>query len=254
MNLLELMLENKVVWPVGAGYAVQDDDGMKVKFGYGRPPTLCTTGIWHREVEVAVVPIRGLASDWATSIITKNQYYVAGGWMEWKGGECPVPKEAPILYTTKVVTAEPCRAGACSWEHIGNDSDILAYRLTAIIPGRNPKETADALAQIYIKLGVTTLEEALAEIDKGIPTSMGHTIVHGPDTFKDCTILLKSKQTVVWVHNGKEHISPITEVVIDPSEDELVAYLLSGLCKVQIDPAHIAEVRDQVNWFYQDND
>ena len=253
MNLLELMLENKVVWPVSAGYAVQDDDG-KVKFGYGGPPILCTTGIWHRDVEVAVVPIRDLASDWETSIITKKQYYVAGGWMEWKGGECPVPKETPILYTTKVVTAEPCRAGACSWEHIGNDSDILTYRLAGAIPEQNSESATRALERLYAKLGVTTLGGAFAKIDEGILASARHTIIHGPDVFKDCIILLRSRQTVVWTHNGKEFISPLTDVLIDHDKDELVAYLLTGLCKAQITPIHIAEVRKQVGWVYSDND
>lgn len=92
-----------------------------------------------------------------------------GGWSG-KGGKRPVPKETPIMYTTKVITAEPAKAGACSWGH-----------------------------------------------------------------------------------NGKEYISPLTDVLIDPNQDELVAYLLSGLCKAQITPAHIAEVRDQVHWVYREN-
>ena len=253
MNLLELMLKKKVKWPVEAEYAVQDGDGEKVKFGRGRPPKLCGTGVWQRDVEVSTVPMQCLASDWASRIITRVEYQAAGGWMEWKRGECPVPKETPILYSTKVITAEPALAGACSWEHFGDHSNILAYRLTAIIPEHNSEGAAGDLAQVYAKLGVTTLEEALAEIDEKLLAPTRHTIVHGPDTFKDCIILLKSRKTVVWGHNGKKYISPLTEVLIDPSKDELTAYLLTGLCKVQIDPAHIAEVRDQVHWVYREN-
>lgn len=122
---------------------------------------------------------------------------------------------------------------------------ITVYRLTL--------SAEEALTQLYAKLGVTTLEEALAEIDGRLLAPTRHTIVHGPDTFKDCIILLKSRKTVVWGHNDKEYISPLTDVLIDPNQDELVAYLLSGLCKAQITPAHIAEVRDQVHWVYREN-
>ena len=86
MTLLELMLKEKVVWPVGAEYAVQDDDGEKVKFGRSRPPKLCGTGVWHRDIEVSTALMRGLASDWASRIITRVEYQAAGGWMEWKRG------------------------------------------------------------------------------------------------------------------------------------------------------------------------
>ena len=137
MTLLELMLKEKIVWPIGAEFAVQDNDGEKVKFGRGRPPTLCGTGIWHRDVEMTNTPIHCLASDWASRIITREEYQAAGGWMKWEGDTCPVPKETPILYSTKMATAEPAKAGACRWENTGDDSDILAYCLTAIIPGRN---------------------------------------------------------------------------------------------------------------------
>ena len=79
MNLLELMLKNEIEWPVGAAFAVQDDDGEMVKFGCGRTPILCNTGIWHRDVEVSAAPMQCQASDWSTSIITREQYQAAGG-------------------------------------------------------------------------------------------------------------------------------------------------------------------------------
>ena len=252
MNLLELMLENKVVWPVGAGYAVQDYNG-KIKFSDKQPVCNGKYYEWEECWVTHSVSTREQLNDWHKTIITREQYQAAGGWMGWEGGECPVPKETPILYSTKAITAEPARAGACSWEHIGNDSDILAYCVTAIIPERNPETVVRALERLYAKLGVTTLEGAFAKIDEGILASARHTIVHGPDTFKDCIILLRSRQTVVWTHNGKEYISPLTEVLIDPDKDELAAHLLSGLCKVQIAPIHIAEVRKQVGWVYPEN-
>ena len=45
VTLLELMLKEKVKWPVGAEFAMQDDGGENIKFGRGRTPTLCGTGV-----------------------------------------------------------------------------------------------------------------------------------------------------------------------------------------------------------------
>ena len=258
MNLLELMLSRHVMWPIGMRWAVQDRDG-EVKFAANCPPKPPMVDTWDRDQETKetkelTIILNTRAEDWRNRVVERNEYQAAGGWMEWEGGECPVPKETPIMYTTKRVVAEKCVAGACSWRHIGDDSDILAYCVTAIIPERNPETVVRALERLYAKLGVTTLEGAFAKIDEGILASAKHTIVHGPDTFKDSIILLRSRQTVVWTHNGKEYISPLTEVLIDPDKDELAAHLLSGLCKVQIAPIHIAEVRKQVGWVYPEND
>lgn len=186
-------------------------------------------------------------------MVDYKEYQAAGGWVAWEGGKCPLPKETLIMYRTRTVVAERAKAGDCCWVHSGYVNDIVAYCLATSIPEQGTENAVRALKQIYVKLGVTTLEEAFTKIDEGTSASMGHTIVHGPDTFKDCVILLKSHQTVVWRHNGKEYTSPLAEVLIDPNKDELVAYLLSGLYKIQIDPAHIAEVRDQVHWVYREN-
>ena len=257
MNLLELMLKKKVVWPVGMRWAVQDKDG-EVKFACKSLPKPPAIEVWNLEQETEqtrshTLALGVLANDWRTRIVYRNGYRAAGGWMEWKGGECPVPKETPILYTTKMTTAEPARAGACSWEHFGRQSDILAYCLTAIIPGNSANDAEEALTRLYTKLGVTTLEAAFAVIDEWVPTSVGHTIARGETIFRDCTIVLQTEKSVVWVHNKEEYITPLTEILIDPSQDELTAYLLSGLCKAQVTPAHIAEVREQVHWVYREN-
>lgn len=257
MNLLELLLKNKVVWPVGMRWAVQDKDG-EVKFACKSLPKPPAIEVWDlgqetKQTRSHTLAFNVLASDWRTRIVDCNEYRAAGGWMKWEGGERPVPKEAPIMYATRVGTAESAKAGACRWEHVGDDSDIIAYYLTAIIPGSSSNDAAGDLAQLYAKLGVTTLEEAFAKIDEELTPPTRHTIVHGPGMFKNCVILLKSRKTVVWGHNDKEYISPLTDVLIDPNQDELVAYLLSGLCKAQITPAHIAEVRDQVHWVYREN-
>lgn len=140
MSLLKLMLSQHVLWPVGAEFAVQDGDDRTVQFCFESPvKSELGQKYWVTPGMAAhsKISINTLADDWSTSIITREEYQAAGGWMKWEGGERPVTKEAPIMYSTKAVTAEPVRAGACSWEHVGDDSDILAYCLTAIIPGCN---------------------------------------------------------------------------------------------------------------------
>ena len=257
MNLLELLLEQNTIWPVGMRWAVQDKDG-EIRFACKATPKPPVMEVWDCrqetiETKKCVISSHKCADDWRTRIVDCNEYRAAGGWMCWKGGERPVPKETTIEYKARGGGINSARAGACSWFHLKDECDIVAYRTINLIPKQNTDKAATELAQLYAKLGVTTLEEAFAEIDKGTPATTRHTIVHGPDTFNDCIILLRSRQTVVWGHNGKEYISTLSEVLIDPNKDELVAYLLSGLYKIQIDPAHIAEVRDQVHWVYREN-
>lgn len=257
MNLLELLLEQNTIWPVGMRWAVQDKDG-EIRFACKAIPKPPVMEVWDCSLEAGetkkyAVLSNKRADDWRTRIIDCNEYRAAGGWMEWKGGECPVPKETTIEYKTLGGRINFARADTCSWFHLKDECDIVVYRTINLIPEQNADKAVKELAQLYVKLGVSTLEEALAEIDGKLLAPTRHTIVHGPDTFKDCIILLKSRKTVVWGHNDKEYISPLTDVLIDPNQDELVAYLLSGLCKAQITPVHIAEVRDQVHWVYREN-
>ena len=136
MSLLELMLEENVEWPVVAEFAVQDYSG-KIRFAIGAPVCNAKYYQWEGCLAGHGFDCGKKLEKWDETIITREEYQAAGGWMKWEGGERPVPKEAPIMYSTKAVTAEPAKAGACRWEHVGNSSDILAYRLTAIIPGCN---------------------------------------------------------------------------------------------------------------------
>ena len=52
MNLLNIMLNMDIHWPVGAKFAVQDDDGA-LKWGFHDAPQNfhCGSGIWHRGKE-----------------------------------------------------------------------------------------------------------------------------------------------------------------------------------------------------------
>ena len=131
MNLLELMLKNEIEWPVGAEYAVQDDDGEKVKFGRERPPILCSTGVWYRDVEVAATLVQYLASDWETRIVTREEYQAAGGWMKWEGGARNFVNTSKVC--VKFRGEAPCDTTGIAyeylWTHSGLDSDVMAYRI-----------------------------------------------------------------------------------------------------------------------------
>lgn len=51
-------------------------------------------------------------------------------WIEWKGGECPVGEDVLVeVRWDDGITTGPLNAGAWRWRHIGNESDIVAYRL-----------------------------------------------------------------------------------------------------------------------------
>jgi hypothetical protein len=55
------------------------------------------------------------------------------GWIEWKGGECPVPKGTLIDVKYDDGYKRECKAGdnyAEDWSRTGHPRDIVAYRLT----------------------------------------------------------------------------------------------------------------------------
>ncbi|MBO15574.1 MAG: hypothetical protein CME87_08830 [Herbaspirillum sp.] len=55
----------------------------------------------------------------------------ADGWIEWKGGECPVPDSTivKVRFRSNDESARPCRADWHAWDHVGARSDIIAYRV-----------------------------------------------------------------------------------------------------------------------------
>lgn len=53
------------------------------------------------------------------------------GWMEWPGGECPVQNEWAdvILRGGRFFVGRPARYTGGHWRHMGNSSDIIAWRI-----------------------------------------------------------------------------------------------------------------------------
>lgn len=160
MKLIDMLVEdgmNGWQWPNGVKCITQDYGSgpiyRGVVFGYREEPHL-KKNIWLANndlghADVTVKRYDAVADDWATAIITREQYEAAldaknDGWIDWHGGECPVLEGVLVEvkyrneknYHIKGVN----RAGRWSWAHYGTDGDIIAYRL------HQPKEAEQAKA------------------------------------------------------------------------------------------------------------
>ena len=51
------------------------------------------------------------------------------GWIEWNGGECPVPGDTPLRLKRRDGGSGTGIAGAMHWAHMGVGSDSIAYRV-----------------------------------------------------------------------------------------------------------------------------
>lgn len=89
--------------------------------------------------------VSSLADDYATAIITREQYEAAlaaknDGWIEWGGVECPVPRGTLVdvryrdgrqlnALSANDGTLNPRDASFVFWRNDGSEKDIIAYRL-----------------------------------------------------------------------------------------------------------------------------
>ena len=143
MKLIDLLVKELPKlggWPEGVTHIGQDYDRELRFYGRGEPRTgiiLDELAVDHRKIG---------ASDKG---VTKSQYDSAlaasDGWIEWKGGECPVDSEA--IVEVKYRKPNPYqynndRAGDFAWSHDGFDGDIIAYRLQQ--PTKSEQVRADA--------------------------------------------------------------------------------------------------------------
>lgn len=53
----------------------------------------------------------------------------AEGWIEWKGGECPVHPEAMVMVRFRDGWEDKWLAGSMRWNHSKSTDDIIAYRV-----------------------------------------------------------------------------------------------------------------------------
>lgn len=136
-------------WPDGANFIAADSDGDIDS--YNNIPVIDGSGLSYRDSKSEGYFLKLINStegfraiDWETAIITRDQYEAAlaasqaptadaDGWIEWHGGECPVPEVALVevkyrnekSYHIKGINA----AGKWNWQHDDHNGDIIAYRL-----------------------------------------------------------------------------------------------------------------------------
>lgn len=62
----------------------------------------------------------------------------ADGWIEWRGGTCPVSAKAMVEVKCRNDTIETNDAQWFAWEHYDDGSDIIAYRVCEPAPPVTP--------------------------------------------------------------------------------------------------------------------
>lgn len=137
MKLVELLTRELDVWPDGAEVATQDGGGV-VCFSRGPLPVFGAKydDEWSFD-QSGAIDCGGrlsllLATDHATAIITRADWQaererIAGGWIAWGGGECPVADDGDG-YDVKFSSGEVELGPFPRWYHTGF-RDIIAYRL-----------------------------------------------------------------------------------------------------------------------------
>ena len=140
MKLIDILVEElpkRGGWPKGANCITQDGD---LKVG----PATCNAsaakcndnGFWFLDSSrIGGFEVDTLASDYTTAIITREQYEAAlaaknDGWIEWGGGVIPISTNTfvDVKFNNGDVRLGKI-AGEYSWEHVWEDSNIIAYRL-----------------------------------------------------------------------------------------------------------------------------
>lgn len=145
MKLIDLLvkeLPRRGGWPEGAGETIEMHMDGDVFFDGDRAPdefTLpqCSDG-W--------APGMGFFSNEVTREQYESALAASEGWIEWGGGECPVPESANVDIKLEC-GSEKSNAPACSfiWQHSEDVYAIIAYRLHK--PDLNSRANDDRLEQ-----------------------------------------------------------------------------------------------------------
>jgi len=131
-QLAKIISENDG-WIAG-NFASQQDDG-EVWFSAFKPKWKTRCGTFDADYE-GHFTIGHLIANRHQTILSRDEYFHlypaqdADGWIEWKGGECPVEKDVLVglrMRDGDIATVSP--SGMFRWSHIGSCADIIAYRL-----------------------------------------------------------------------------------------------------------------------------
>ena len=92
---------------------------------------------------------------------------MSGEWIEWYGGECPVPRGTPIgvKHRSSVVYEGSAGTGvARRWEHRGSSDDIVQYRF--LRPEQAPTTTSPATVTAILGKAAALMEERGKQYDQ----------------------------------------------------------------------------------------
>lgn len=141
MKLIDILVEEL---PKSGGWLrdvkTMTQDRVGNIWGYDCVSPRLKGGLWSSKsgddlVRDSKIEARNLAVDWNTAIITREQYEAAlaaknDGWIEWGGGLIPISTNTfvDVKFNNGDVRLGKI-AGEYSWEHVWEDSNIIAYRL-----------------------------------------------------------------------------------------------------------------------------
>ena len=124
MKLLELLVQEKVQWPEGALWAVQDFDKelrfLETESQPRIPAYSASGGVWYHpgQQHAAVMELPARASDWDTKVISKQEYnaaVAAAGYMCPGDASC-TDQGCPHHYASDVVAeSRPAHAHVRDW-------------------------------------------------------------------------------------------------------------------------------------------
>lgn len=234
MKLIDMLVEdglNGWQWPDGVECITQDNGSSIYKgvaFGYHKAPYLkkniwlSNNGTGHADAKIKKYDV--VADDWDTSIITREQYEAAlaaknDGWIEWGGGECPVPcgttvdvkhrcgavsenqQAWPKRHKESHIMVNPLsNAGQAFWRHENSVMDIIAYRLHQ--PQEAGQDKADEEANLNECIGQ---DAAPVWNGEGLPPVGCECECQFRGEWQKCTILFSGKQIVVVMVGDDEY-------------------------------------------------
>lgn len=128
-------------WRDGAEWSIQDRD-KNIEFMTRRPEYMKSVGAWYAYASrIGSFKIDNLLPNFHQTILSRAEYFHLypapgdDGWIEWKGGECPVEKGALVdviwrsgIERVGVKALHIGGAGHQFWVADGMVNDIIAYR------------------------------------------------------------------------------------------------------------------------------
>lgn len=225
MKLIDILVEElpkRGGWAEGVEHAWCDPDG-EIRFRNGG----CEPDFYpDSDVDTKYrVPDPSFEDD-SRYIITREQYEAAltaknDGWIEWGGGECPVPGDTEVLVKCKSEGAWDCRckqrADEVSWAHDDSALDVIAYRLHQPQQEERPEESEEDLNEcIGQAVSAAWNGEGLPPVGCECERSWAG------DKFLPCKIVFTSNQLVVVKIKGSgiEDAYYIGDVTFRPLRSE----------------------------------